>query len=143
MYLEIEKVNTNSTAMKNVEFKISVGTDTNKSMVISKDGKTIDKITVEKDITFEEGAGSYSKDKVVKATIDGVVLLPSLFGITTGSLPSITATQEFVVPKSIPIIFPILFNIYNVIIFYLLFRSLSLNSFKNIYLLSNGVPVPK
>ena len=26
---------------------------------------------------------------------------------TTGSLPSITATHEFVVPKSIPIIFPI------------------------------------
>ena len=67
--LEIEKVNTNSTAMKNVEFKISVGTDTNKSMLIVKDGKTIDKITVEKDITFEEGAGSYSKDKVVKSKI--------------------------------------------------------------------------
>jgi hypothetical protein len=29
--------------------------------------------------------------------------------ITTGSLPSITATQEFVVPKSIPIIFDMLF----------------------------------
>ena len=28
-----------------------------------------------------------------------------LFAITTGSLPSNTATQEFVVPKSIPIIF--------------------------------------
>ena len=42
-----------------------------------------------------------------KATIDGVVLLPSLLGITTGSLPSITATHELVVPKSIPIIFPI------------------------------------
>ena len=43
-----------------------------------------------------------------KATTEGVVLLPSLFGITTGSLPSITLTQELVVPKSIPIIFPIL-----------------------------------
>ncbi len=42
-----------------------------------------------------------------KATMEGVVLLPSLFGITTGSLPSITDTQELVVPKSIPIIFPI------------------------------------
>ena len=41
------------------------------------------------------------------ATIEGVVILPSLLGITTGLLPSITATQEFVVPKSIPIIFPI------------------------------------
>jgi hypothetical protein len=35
---------------------------------------------------------------------EGVVLLPSALGITTGSLPSITETQEFVVPKSIPII---------------------------------------
>jgi hypothetical protein len=45
------------------------------------------------------------------ATIEGVVRLPSLFAITTGSLPSSTATHEFVVPKSIPIIFPILFII--------------------------------
>jgi hypothetical protein len=44
---------------------------------------------------------------LVNATTEGVVLPPSEFGITTGSLPSITATQEFVVPKSIPIIFPI------------------------------------
>jgi hypothetical protein len=36
--------------------------------------------------------------------MDGVVLRPSLFAITTGSLPSNTATQLFVVPKSIPII---------------------------------------
>ena len=45
-----------------------------------------------------------------KATIDGVVLFPSLLGITTGSLPSITETQEFVVPKSIPIILLIIYN---------------------------------
>src|SRR5436305_11800063 len=37
-----------------------------------------------------------------KATIDGVVLAPSLFSKTTGSPPSITAMQELVVPKSIP-----------------------------------------
>src|SRR3982751_3962835 len=43
----------------------------------------------------------------IKATTDGVVRLPSLLAITTGSLPSITATQEFVVPKSIPIILDI------------------------------------
>ena len=42
------------------------------------------------------------------ATTDGVVRLPSAFAITTGSPPSITATQEFVVPRSIPIIFPII-----------------------------------
>ena len=39
-----------------------------------------------------------------KAITEGVVLLPSALGITTGSLPSITETQELVVPKSIPII---------------------------------------
>jgi hypothetical protein len=42
------------------------------------------------------------------AMIDGVVLFPSELGITTASFPSITETQEFVVPKSIPIILPIL-----------------------------------
>jgi hypothetical protein len=40
----------------------------------------------------------------INATIEGVVLRPSLFAITTGSLPSNTATQLFVVPKSIPMI---------------------------------------
>jgi hypothetical protein len=49
----------------------------------------------------------------VNATIEGVVRRPSLLGITTGSLPSITATQELVVPKSIPMIFPILLMLYN------------------------------
>jgi len=44
-----------------------------------------------------------------KATTEGVVLQPSSFGITTGSLPSITATHELVVPKSIPIILLILY----------------------------------
>ena len=42
------------------------------------------------------------------ATTDGVVLAPSALAITTASPPSITATQEFVVPKSMPIIFPII-----------------------------------
>ena len=41
----------------------------------------------------------------VKATIDGVVRAPSLFSITLASLPSITATQELVVPRSIPMTF--------------------------------------
>jgi hypothetical protein len=36
-----------------------------------------------------------------------------LLAITTDSLPSMTETQLFVVPKSIPIIFPILFCIIN------------------------------
>ena len=38
----------------------------------------------------------------VKATIEGVVRAPSAFSITLALLPSITATQEFVVPRSMP-----------------------------------------
>src|SRR5688572_27541308 len=40
-----------------------------------------------------------------KATMDGVVRPPSAFSITRVSPFSITATQEFVVPRSIPITF--------------------------------------
>jgi hypothetical protein len=39
-----------------------------------------------------------------KATTEGVVRAPSELGMTTGSPPSITATHELVVPKSIPMI---------------------------------------
>src|SRR5581483_3310719 len=38
----------------------------------------------------------------VKATIEGVVRAPSEFSITFTSLPSMTATQELVVPRSMP-----------------------------------------
>src|SRR6185503_7422426 len=38
----------------------------------------------------------------VKATTEGVVRAPSLFSITFGLPPSMTATQLLVVPKSIP-----------------------------------------
>src|SRR5258707_3667792 len=41
----------------------------------------------------------------VKATIDGVVRAPSAFSITLALFPSITATQELVVPRSMPIAF--------------------------------------
>src|SRR6202521_4282704 len=41
----------------------------------------------------------------VKATIDGVVRPPSAFSITRALFPSITATQELVVPRSMPIAF--------------------------------------
>jgi len=44
---------------------------------------------------------------LVNATTEGVVLEPSAFSITLAVLPSITATQEFVVPKSIPITAPL------------------------------------
>jgi hypothetical protein len=43
------------------------------------------------------------------ATILGVVLFHSRFGITFASHASINATQEFVVQRSIQIIFPIFF----------------------------------
>jgi hypothetical protein len=38
----------------------------------------------------------------VKATTDGVVRDPSLFGITVGWPSSVVAMTEFVVPRSIP-----------------------------------------
>src|SRR5690349_24249840 len=41
----------------------------------------------------------------VNATTDGVVRPPSAFSRTVGSPPSMTATQELVVPRSIPIVF--------------------------------------
>ena len=40
----------------------------------------------------------------LKATTDGVVRAPSGLVIILGLSPSMTATAEFVVPKSIPII---------------------------------------
>src|ERR1700739_4061027 len=46
----------------------------------------------------------------VKATIDGVVRIPSAFSMTFGVLPSITATQEFVVPRSIPMTLAMVVN---------------------------------
>lgn len=47
----------------------------------------------------------------VKATIEGVVRAPSAFSITLGLDPSITATQELVVPRSMPIILPIIISL--------------------------------
>src|SRR5271170_917776 len=43
----------------------------------------------------------------VNATIDGVVRAPSEFSMTLGVEPSITATHELVVPRSMPITFAI------------------------------------
>src|ERR1044071_6865979 len=42
------------------------------------------------------------------ATTDGVVRKPSAFAITLGSPPSMTATHEFVVPRSMPMTLPML-----------------------------------
>ena len=48
----------------------------------------------------------------VKATIEGVVRAPSAFSITLGVEPSMTATQELVVPRSIPMTLAILFPMF-------------------------------
>jgi hypothetical protein len=52
------------------------------------------------------GAPTRRSPSFLKATTEGVVRPPSAFGMTTGSLPSMTATTEFVVPRSMPMIFP-------------------------------------
>src|SRR5207244_6499400 len=43
---------------------------------------------------------------LVNATTEGVRRLPSWLGMTTGLSPSITATTELVVPRSMPITLP-------------------------------------
>src|SRR5215469_4365110 len=45
---------------------------------------------------------------LVKATIEGVVRPPSAFSMTLGDAPSMTATQELVVPRSMPMTFAII-----------------------------------
>ena len=48
------------------------------------------------------------RSESVKATTEGVVRAPSAFSITRGCDPSITATHELVVPRSIPITEPLM-----------------------------------
>ena len=69
---------------------------------------------------------------MAKATTEGVVLAPSGFVITMGSPPSNTATQELVVPKSIPIIFPIFISSKNSFIVYYKSRDLFFSLYANI-----------
>src|SRR5690606_14932380 len=45
------------------------------------------------------------------ATMDGVVRVPSAFSMILTLLPSMTATQLLVVPRSIPIILPMIYNL--------------------------------
>src|SRR3990170_2157830 len=51
------------------------------------------------------GAPTRISPSSVKATTDGVVREPSEFSITLGLPPSMIATQELVVPRSMPMIF--------------------------------------
>src|SRR5436190_16879894 len=57
------------------------------------------------------GAPTSRWPSFVNATTDGVVRPPSAFGMTAGSPPSITATQELVVPRSIPMVLAIAPNL--------------------------------
>jgi predicted neutral ceramidase superfamily lipid hydrolase len=47
---------------------------------------------------------------LVKAITEGVVLEPYEFSMTLGVLPSMIATQELVVPRSIPMTAPVFFE---------------------------------
>ena len=47
----------------------------------------------------------------VKATTDGVVRDPSAFSMTLACEPSMTATQLLVVPKSIPMTWPVMLDL--------------------------------
>src|ERR1700730_12723213 len=51
------------------------------------------------------GCPTRTSPSSVKATMEGVVRPPSAFSMTLALFPSITATQELVVPRSIPIAF--------------------------------------
>ena len=53
---------------------------------------------------------TYRSPPLPTATMEGVVRMPSLFSNTLGWPASTIAIAEFVVPKSIPSIFGILFN---------------------------------
>jgi len=52
------------------------------------------------------GAPTSTSPSSMYATIDGVVRAPSEFSITLGLPPSMIATHELVVPRSMPMIFP-------------------------------------
>ena len=56
-------------------------------------------VNITKATTFSSGRATFSGT----AGADGVVLAPSAFSNTLACVPSIIATQEFVVPRSIPI----------------------------------------
>ncbi len=58
------------------------------------------------------GIADFAFASVDECHYGGVVLRPSLLGMTTGSLPSRTATQELVVPRSIPIILPMIVSVF-------------------------------
>src|SRR5688572_13204085 len=68
---------------------------------------------------------------LAKPTTEGVVRPPSWLAITTGCPPSITATTELVVPKSIPMILLMLFRSSRLDLSLLLTFSLLLSTFQS------------
>lgn len=60
-----------------------------------------------KNTKFKAEKKKFSPVPLENATTEGVVLDPSAFSITLACLPSMTATQELVVPRSIPITAPL------------------------------------
>src|SRR5262249_11945611 len=62
------------------------------------------------------GAPTSRWPSFVNATTDGVVRPPSAFGRTVGSPPSRVAMHEFVVPRSMPIVFAIRFYSFIVVL---------------------------
>ena len=77
-------------------------------------GTTVNQAVITVPAYFNDAQRQATKDagKIAGLEVLRIINEPTAaalaFGITTGSPPSITATHEFVVPKSIPIIFPIL-----------------------------------
>src|ERR671935_1378528 len=69
--------------------------------------RLIEKIVLPGFVTCCRFAGAPTRrwPSLVNATTDGVVRPPSAFGMTVGSPPSRTAMHEFVVPRSMPIVF--------------------------------------
>ena len=71
--------------------------------------RLIEKIVFSGFVTCWRRAGAPTSrwPSFANATTDGVVRPPSAFGITVGSPASSTAMQEFVVPRSMPMVFAI------------------------------------
>src|SRR6185503_7561713 len=55
------------------------------------------------------GCPTSCSPSALNATMEGVVRAPSAFSMTFGVLPSITATHELVVPRSMPITLAIVY----------------------------------
>lgn len=90
--LEIQKVDSDNSniVLKNTEFKLAEGTNQNRSLIIYKNGQRVDKISIEKDITFNQKQSIYgtTPSNTSNITIDGqsgytAVFYASLANATT------------------------------------------------------------